>query len=381
MKFTAAQETVLLGVFKEADVDKKGTIAGTQVPILIKKVTGTKPTDEQIQETLGKAPKDLGDLSYEQVRELVGRHLADRRVTNWGRLATPLEGEVGIDTLPGQFQKKALKHGFQFNIMLIGGSGLGKSTMQNTLFKSLLSRTERHTASGDIPSTVEIHGVTHSIEEKGTRIKLTIVDTPGFGDQINNTDAWMPIVEYIKNQYKSYLNEELSPKRKHYIADTRVHVVLYFIAPTGHSLKAIDVECMKAIGEIANVVPVIAKADTLTLDERDDFKARVMEDLEAAGVRVFPFALDDDDEEDKGVVDSWRGKMPFAVVGADDYAESQLVRRTKWGTIQVENPQHCDLSLMRDLIVRNHLADLIRVTDKFFYEDFRTAAILGGTEQ
>lgn len=26
------------------------------------------------------------------------------------------------------------------------------------------------------------------IEEKGVRMKLTVIDTPGFGDQINNND-------------------------------------------------------------------------------------------------------------------------------------------------------------------------------------------------
>lgn len=28
------------------------------------------------------------------------------------------------------------------------------------------------------------------IEEKGVRMKLTVIDTPGFGDQINNENWW-----------------------------------------------------------------------------------------------------------------------------------------------------------------------------------------------
>lgn len=41
------------------------------------------------------------------------------------------------------------------------------------------------------------------------------------------------------------------------------------------SLKPLDVEFMKAIHSKVNIVPVIAKADTLTLRERDRLKRRV----------------------------------------------------------------------------------------------------------
>jgi septin 3/9/12 len=50
---------------------------------------------------------------------------------------------------------------------------------------------------------------------------------------------------------------------------------LYFIAPTGHTLKAIDILVMKKLSEVVNVVPVIAKSDSLTLEEREAFKERV----------------------------------------------------------------------------------------------------------
>lgn len=63
--------------------------------------------------------------------------------------------------------------------------------------------------------------------------------------------------------------------RDKYIVDTRIHCCLYFIAPTGHSLKAIDITVMKKLSEVVNVVPIIAKADGLTLEEREVFKQRV----------------------------------------------------------------------------------------------------------
>lgn len=39
-----------------------------------------------------------------------------------------------------------------------------------------------------ISQTVEIVKHTVDIEEKGVKLKLTIVDTPGFGDAVNNTE-------------------------------------------------------------------------------------------------------------------------------------------------------------------------------------------------
>lgn len=63
--------------------------------------------------------------------------------------------------------------------------------------------------------------------------------------------------------------------RDRYIQDTRIHCCLYFIAPTGHSLKAIDIIVMKKLSEVVNVVPIIAKSDSFTLEERELFKQRV----------------------------------------------------------------------------------------------------------
>lgn len=40
--------------------------------------------------------------------------------------------------------------------------------------------------SHETPQTVEIQSITADIEENGVRLELTVVDTPGFGDFVNN---------------------------------------------------------------------------------------------------------------------------------------------------------------------------------------------------
>ena len=57
--------------------------------------------------------------------------------------------------------------------------------------------------------------------------------------------------------------------------DSRVHCCFYFIAPTGHTLKALDLITMKRLHTKVNIVPIIAKADTITPSEMQKFKTRV----------------------------------------------------------------------------------------------------------
>lgn len=43
-------------------------------------------------------------------------------------------GYVGFANLPNQVHRKSVKKGFEFTLMVVGESGLGKSTLVNSLF-------------------------------------------------------------------------------------------------------------------------------------------------------------------------------------------------------------------------------------------------------
>jgi len=87
--------------------------------------------------------------------------------------------------LPEQVHRKSLKKGFEFTLLVVGDSGLGKSTLVNSLFMTDLYAEEKN-ATTHIGKTVSITSRTAELEEKGVRLKLTVVDTPGFGEAINN---------------------------------------------------------------------------------------------------------------------------------------------------------------------------------------------------
>lgn len=60
--------------------------------------------------------------------------------------------------------------------------------------------------------------------------------------------SYRPIVDYIDTQFENYLQEELKIRRSLFdYHDTRIHVCLYFITPTGHSLKSLDLVTMKKL--------------------------------------------------------------------------------------------------------------------------------------
>ncbi|KAG7253565.1 hypothetical protein CRUP_021890, partial [Coryphaenoides rupestris] len=264
---------------------------------------------------------------------------------------------VGFATLPNQVHRKSVKKGFDFTLMVAGESGLGKSTLVNSLFltdlykdRKLLNAEER------INQTVEIIKHTVDIEEKGVKLKLTIVDTPGFGDAVNNNQCWKPITDYIDQQFEQYFRDESGLNRKN-IQDNRVHCCLYFIPPFGHGLRPVDVEFMKALHE------------------------KIREEIEKFGIKVyqFPECDSDEDEEFKQMDKELKECTPFAVIGSNTVVEArgQRVRGRlyPWGIVEVENQSHCDFVKLRNMLIRSHMHDLKDVTCDVHYENYRAQCI------
>ncbi|KAG7515157.1 septin-5-like isoform X1 [Solea senegalensis] len=288
---------------------------------------------------------------------------------------------VGFATLPNQVQRKTLKKGFTFTLMVAGESGLGKSTLINSLFLTDLYKDRKvPNAEERISQTVDIIKHTLSIEEKGIKLQLSIIDTPGFGDSLNNTESWRQIEDYIDQQFEQFFRDESGLNRRN-IQDNRVHCCLYFISPFGHGLRPLDVECMRALHEKVNLVPVLAKADSLTPAEVCRKKTKIQEEIKQFGINIyqFPESDSDEDEEFKMQEQILKNSIPFAVIGGNAQAESKghkfRGRAYPWGVVEVENPAHSDFLLLRNMLVRTHMQDLKDVTRETHYENYRAQCI------
>ncbi|KAJ1118082.1 hypothetical protein NDU88_006277 [Pleurodeles waltl] len=282
----------------------------------------------------------------------------------------PLAGHVGFDSLPDQLVNKSIDQGFCFNILCVGETGIGKSTLIDTLFNTNF---EDDQSSHGEPS-VKLKGQTYELQESSVRLKLTIISTVGFGDQINKEDSYMPIVDYIDKQFESYLQEELKINRSlHRYHDSRVHVCLYFLAPTGHSLKTLDLLTMKKLDSKVNIIPVISKADTISKAELNKFKVKLMSELVSNGVQIYQFPTDD--ETISKLNSSMNAQLPFAVVGSMDEVKvgnrMMKVRQYPWGIVQVENENHCDFVKLREMLISTNMEDLREQTHMRHYELYR----------
>ncbi|KAI8818057.1 Septin-domain-containing protein [Fimicolochytrium jonesii] len=287
------------------------------------------------------------------------------------RLTEPL----GMAELPAQRVRNSKRRPYSLNIMVVGESGLGKTTFMNTLFNAPLTE-ELGPRNLSSTKTVSIDPTTYELTEEGVTLQLTVIDTPGFGDQLNRETNFDPIVEYIDEQYERYLQAESSQEMRKNIRDSRVHALLYFLTPSGDNrLKDLDVEFLQRLCTRVNVIPVIARADTLTPEETSAFKKAIIRDFEKYGIHIYPTAH----AEDRENIVMLERYMPFAVIGSDDLVEvnGQRVRGRKyrWGSVEVENEKHSDFVHLRELLIRTNLQDLIETTHGVHYATHRGSKI------
>lgn len=80
---------------------------------------------------------------------------------------------IGFATLPDQVHRKSVKKGFDFTLMVVGESGLGKSTLINSLFlEDLYKNRKVPDVCEKIQKTTSIEKKTMEIEERGVKLRF-----------------------------------------------------------------------------------------------------------------------------------------------------------------------------------------------------------------
>ncbi|KAF3045489.1 hypothetical protein E8E12_007741 [Didymella heteroderae] len=127
---------------------------------------------------------------------------------------------------------------------------------------------------------------------------ICFVDTPGYLDGSSEHEDMNLVVEYVESllhQTASVTNME-DGELVGLISGSGgilVDVVLYMLPPNKGITK--DVEFMQRLSAYTNVVPVIAKSETLTAPELVSLKASVLARLQATAIKPFLFGKPIDD--------------------------------------------------------------------------------------
>uniref|UniRef100_A0A671E045 Septin n=1 Tax=Rhinolophus ferrumequinum TaxID=59479 RepID=A0A671E045_RHIFE len=253
---------------------------------------------------------------------------------------------------------RLLKRGFIFTLIVEGKSGLGKSTLINSFFLTDLYSPENPLQSKDL------------IKEGGVQLLLTVVDTPGFGDAMDNDNCWQLVVDYIDSKCEDYLNAESQVNRCH-MPDNRVQCCLHCFAPSEHGLKPLDIEFMKCLHEKVNIIPLIAKVDTLAPEECQQFKKQITKEIQAHKIYDFP---ETDEEEENKLVRKIKNRLPLAVVGCQTVIEVHgkrvRGRQYPWGVAEVENAERCDFTILTNMLMRTHTQNLKDVTNNVHWGNY-----------
>lgn len=290
-------------------------------------------------------------------------------------------------------KRKTIKKSINFSVMIVGESGLGRSTLINSLCGGNSIVPTSLTATQD-PFSKKLtlrHENVELEDNEGHKISLNIIDTPNFANAINCDEDFKIVVDFVRHQYDEVLLEESRVKRNPRFKDGRIHVLLYLVNATGHGLSEIDVKFMKHVSGLVNIIPVIAKADALTPEELRLNKQLVLEDLNNYEINYYKFneyeyEQDYIDDEIVAYNKYLNLMVPFAIIGANTYQEAKddddmiklrVLNPAYAVPINVELPEFNDFTILKNVLLITHLNEFKEITHDVIYENYRTEALSG----
>lgn len=306
-------------------------------------------------------------------------------------------------------KKKQLKRSIVFNILIAGKPGSGRSTLINSLcgrnivqggtsyskldkfYNNEETLDLEEISKNEIPVSLR-HEIVELEDDNGIKIQLNLTDTINLNNNLNSQPDIQLIKNFITSHFDDVLLEENRLKRNPRFKDSRIHVCLYLIEPTGHGLKEFDIEFMKNIGERCNILPILCKSDTLTENELKLNKRLITEDIKYHNIPIFDFVSNnsnvDDEDEEYEYNEYLNGLLPFSVIGSNDIYQvnNEEVRGRKYehfreGNIilDIEDATKSDFVTLRNVLFISHLNDFKEYTHEILYEKYRTETLSGNS--
>ncbi|CEI93586.1 hypothetical protein RMCBS344292_07817 [Rhizopus microsporus] len=319
--------------------------------------------------------------------------------------------------------------------MVVGHSGVGKTSFIRTLLETLRLEEEQRKEEtpttkkrrdsfmsetsfvniepeGPIEKTLQPYTVSREINIDREHVLLTLIDTPGFHQEYLIDKQLHDILKYIEHQFDLTLAEETKVKRNPKAVDTQVHCCLYFMDPKKSCLDEYDIRILTRLSNRVNVIPVIGKADQLTLAQKNRLKPRIIQDIynkipiygmptkeeeeeeeeedeetkkaETLNDFIQQFNYEEEDQDTKTILDYLK-IIPFTFIAYEDEPDTgkpleieglSLGRDFGWGTIDCLNDKYSDFNQLKHALLFTHRKFLQLDTVERYYEQYRTEKLM-----
>lgn len=350
------------------------------------------------------------------------------------------------------------------SVLVIGSKDSGKTSFLEFLKTALALPPRRRPRKQDIPEyqaplPAEGNFVPHYLETEidGESIGLTIWDSEGL--EKNLVDLQLrEMSSFIESKFEQTFAEEMKVVRSPGVQDTHIHAVFLMLDPScidrnindarkqqrrdeglengfhQDTLKAtgaldhdMDLQVLRALHRKTTVIPVVAKADTITTKHMnvlkravwDGIKANNLDPLEALGLDDDTSdVIDEADEDTEADSDTLpqdnadsdttpdftpspirrtpnkrmssqsflRHKaaqerkdkeeelpfLPLSTISPDLYEPSVVGRQFPWGFADPYNEKHCDFQRLKEAVFTEWRNDLREASKEQWYEGWRT---------
>lgn len=199
------------------------------------------------------------------------------------------EGDVGVIKI-GEMPK------LRFNLLTVGQVGLGKRTFVKALLRRYVGqrqleglewtydraeddRDHDHDGGdgdggdGSVPPlTLTSAGPLALPSEACTQsVDLMLFNALGYGDSTDSSGHIALVQALLVQRHMAWLKVrgQMLDGASRNAQDNRIHLCLYFIAP--HQLKTMDLSFLSECSGLVPIVPIVAKADAMTIPERNAF--------------------------------------------------------------------------------------------------------------
>ncbi|PSR78721.1 Septin-domain-containing protein [Coniella lustricola] len=119
---------------------------------------------------------------------------------------------------------------------------------------------------------------------------VCFIDTPGYSGGLSSMESITPVVRYVESHLETVQSNTLSdPELLNMLGGdggNQVDLVLYLIH---NKLQPADINYLQLLSPLTNIIPLLARADTMSPETIRQSKERIRSELKDANVRPFSF--------------------------------------------------------------------------------------------